>query len=249
MPARIPVEQIVAYVASSGCRLETNPTGIRSATQPLSLICSCGKPFKRSFSHFKLQPPQCKECGRSSSIRTRSNPIVKVRQWVEETQEIKLLSETYQNSHEPLQLQCRCGQSYEQTLSDLRSIRRNKRPHNCPKCSRLTNAQRHNYTLETVQDLIGATGCRLLSDSYDKATDKLSIQCRKCQLPYTSSWKDFQNNGTYVCNRCTSSPQTSIAEEQVRDFVLSLGFQVQESDRNPARETLGHPNSKRKNCN
>lgn len=222
------IDKYIDFINQTGCHVEHYPMDMTSTTK-LDIKCkSCGNIYSQSYKEFKQQKKfQCWLCSAKQNGLKRVNPVNKVEAFIE-SKNCKLMS-PYINSHSKIKIECSCGNIYEQSLSDFRSISRNGRPNVCPICAHSRAVKNQTYSYEQVKNFIDSTGCELMSTTYRHNTDKLDIKCRMCSSVFANSLKDFKNNGTYACANCTSR-STSTKEKQLAEFVKNLGVCVVEND-------------------
>lgn len=169
---------------------------------------------------------RCSKCTHDGIGLSRTNSLSIVKDLIH-SRNCTLLSTEYVDSHTKLDIKCKCGNTYQQSLSDFRSIYRNGRENCCPSCSRSKVRLAHLYTTEYVAKRISETGCKLLSGEYQSYDTKLTIECRRCKTPFINSWKDFYNNGTFACSACTEN-SISESELEIQSFLTenNIGFKA-----------------------
>jgi len=116
-------EQAEKYFEDNGCKLISEYTG---ANDDLSYICSCGNESKITLWNFR-KGNRCKLCGLKKLSDQLKYDIEHVRQIFIEGNCVPLFTE-YNNSKEPLDYICECGNQAKIALSDFQNGKR------CNKC-------------------------------------------------------------------------------------------------------------------
>lgn len=174
--------------------------------------CDCSEIISRKLRDvFYNKKYSCWSCVSKTRSQKRINSFEKIQSIIKEGGCVLLPTDDLK-SHSKLNILCKCGNTYKQTLSDFRSIARNKRTNQCPSCSRTVVISSHTYTLDIVKQKIKDTGCEYISGEYINYNSKLNIKCGRCNQPFINTWKDFYNNGTYACATCTNN---SISEGEI----------------------------------
>lgn len=119
-------DEVKKEIEKYGCKLLSKEYNRNSDN--LSIQCTCGKEFKRTFANFK-KSHYCSECNKEKKrIRFRKK-YDDVKNVIEKTG-CKLLSKEYKNSKSKLKIQCTCGKVFSRTYGDFII----NRPH-CPECN------------------------------------------------------------------------------------------------------------------
>lgn len=221
-------ESKIATITSKGGRY-ISATKLK-ADYSIQLECpDCGITFNRKWSSIRtVGSVICFKCARSSAAKKRCNSESDVKSVIESAGAVYVSG--YENAHSKLTLLCECGQEYSQSYSDFLSIQRAGRPARCPTCASRSVGQRQTLTLEQVTKRVFDTGCTLTGEYVDYTTPT-TINCRLCKNDWSISIKDFTNNGTYACPKCTCNDHQSVGEQQLRDWLVEEGLSVEQSNR------------------
>lgn len=145
--------------------------------------------------------------------------IGKVRMFVSEHSECKLISTEYINTKEKLSIECRCGCIFKTTFASFKD--KNKRQ--CHKCSGITI-----WNIENVREYINSkkgNGCTLLSDYYKNMYTPLSIGCG-CGNEYKTNFTSFKNSNTRQCPSCgrkNAVDSRRLSYKTVEDLINNSG--------------------------
>ena len=163
------VKDYIENTSDSGCKLlSENYLGM---TQELHIECKCGNDFYTPFEKFRFRNRQhCKEC--STVIKRNlwcfSYEEVKNFVEVESNSNCKLISTEYINSSIPLEIQCKCGNTFTTCFGYFKEDRS---PRTCSECltkyskgeesiGRYLTSKNITFQCEyTFNDLIGLKNC------------------------------------------------------------------------------------------
>lgn len=83
---------------------------------------------------------------------------------------------------------------------------------------------------EYVQKLIESRNLELVSE-YVNAVETVTLKCKKCLNTFSIMWNSFQQGGG-VCPTCFQKNRSSVAENEIYDLVISMGFKnIKKNDR------------------
>jgi hypothetical protein len=213
------INQLSELLSKSTCTLGENDLVGTTTQDKISLVCLCGNIFYKRYFDIKPTTLHCRYCSAKKRSASRINDVGKIKQFVE-LSDVELLTTTNVRSHDNMELRCKCGNVYKQTLSDFRSIRRRGRINQCPSCSRLTAVKSHTHTYEEVADFVNRTGCQLVTTEYQSYNDPMEIICRICSCVFVNTIKDFKNNGTFACSSCTCN-HVSFPETEIQKYLTN----------------------------
>ena len=126
----------------------------------------------------------------------------------------ELLSKTYRDNREKLEVRCPYGHQYGVSWSNFYS-----RKSRCPYC------YGRYLTYEQVRAYIQETGSELISDTYVNAHTHLNVKC-KCGNIYPITWNNYKNGKR--CPKCCHNRKIDI--NYVKDFALKEGYEVLSSE-------------------
>lgn len=124
----------------------------------------------------------------------------KVKEFVDKNSNCEVLTEDYKNIDSPMTFICECGNEFTTTFYRFKN--RNKRQ--CNLCGNKLIAKSQKLTYEEVKNFIENTsnsGCKLLSETYKNAHEKLKIQC-ECGNIYAVKYGHFKNSNQRQCPQC-----------------------------------------------
>lgn len=124
----------------------------------------------------------------------------------------KLLSKIYEGSKKKLDIQCKCGETFQISLEKFKY--QNKRQ--CNKCSGIVK-----WDIDSVRSYIEENSdCKLLSDEYINYDSKLKLLCL-CGDEFHVSFDKFKH-GQIVCNKCSKKKQNDKSRftyEEVKRYI------------------------------
>lgn len=144
--------------------------------------------------------------------------IEDVKRFVEDNSDCKLLTDEYKNFETKMVFRCSCGNLFETTFEKFKL--RNKRQ--CNKCGRKKNTQKLN--IEDVKRFIeieSNSGCKLISDIYVSAHQKLEIIC-KCGRLFSTSFNHFKSDVVRQCKICseeTRAMKRRLNYDEIKYFI------------------------------
>jgi len=175
----------------------------------LKLKCHCGNEFESSIQLLKMGCNyECPECTKERRVSHHRFDYDYVKKWIEENTSSKLLSTSYKNNSDKLELECECGNLYETSLMHIRDSEN----HMCRECSykRIGQLQSLNYE-EVKKEIESLTTSKLLSTSYKNYNGKLELEC-ECGQIYYSNFATLRKRQALKCHKCNNT--LSKAEEK-----------------------------------
>lgn len=172
---------------------------INNKTKILCRHNKCGYEWK-VYPNNILKGCGCLEC---SGVKKYTYLEVKAFVEKESSSGCKLLSKSYANNESLMLFKCSCGEVFQTTFSRFKNMNVRR----CNKCGIKLNAESRTFKYEDIKNYIeveSGSGCKLLSDTYTKSTDKLLIQC-KCGAKFNVSFDKFKSRGQQRCKKCASS--------------------------------------------
>lgn len=163
----------------------------KNAHQDIHMICSCGKPFQKTWNNMSKKvkqnkPIHCRECANRKISQDKSFSYEYVKQFVEEQGYI-LVSTEYINAHTKIHMICPNGHDYFTTFQPFQ---------NGSRCICETGYCNVKHTHEEMIDLFKTKGFEMLEE-YKGANIKIKLKCLKCGGENYLSWGNV--NGSNVC--------------------------------------------------
>lgn len=146
-----------------GCTLISNQ--YKGSQEKLEYICECGNPSIVTFNHFINSAVRCCECAKRRQREKMGHSYEFIREQFE-SEGCILISTEYINSGTLLDYVCSCGNASQITYDNFRS------GHRCKGCSGRTY-----WEYESVKKYFSDNGCKLLSNEYLNANEKLDYIC------------------------------------------------------------------------
>ena len=213
--ARLTLEQIKKQLEPYG--VEVLSENFSNAHEKLSLRCSCGNVFERTWSNLKRTIREgknvaCFECNKQYLGDYLRKTYEEVKEEIESNGYI-LLDDKYTNAHEKLHMLCPHGHKYNAEYGSFHSGVR------CP-CESKTHGIKHdeNHIINTLHDdynfkLIG---------TYVNAHTAMELKCERCGEINLLSWHQV-TTCKVRCMHCRDKV-TSYGELKVKDFLSEHGF-------------------------
>lgn len=109
--------------------------------------------------------------------------------------ECELISLTYENSHTPLLLKCKCGNEFKRTWNKLRNSQ-----YICMQCIHKNYAKNYSSKIEKVIEFIESKNCKYIDGVYENVYSKLKLQC-SCGEIFVKDFNHFRR-GQNRCPKC-----------------------------------------------
>lgn len=202
MPAKYTYKYIKEYIESRGYKL-VSTVYVNSKTS-LEMICPNGHTRFTNFIGFKGK--KCLEC---SSNKKYTYEFVK--NYVEK-RGFELISKTYDNSEQKLEMRCKNGHICFITFKKFKNENRG--------CSDCYGNKKFEY--KEVKEYIETYNYKLLSTEYSNSTEKLHMLCDKghhCHIPF----KFFKNHNRR-CMICCGSQK--LTYEYVKEYIENLKYKL-----------------------
>ena len=127
----------------------------------------------------------------------------------------KLISKTYINNREKIEVKCKCGNTFDVAFTKFKSS--NKRQ--CNDCSR---KNRLLYSIDDVKEYIKArSDCELLSGEYVNVTENLLLLC-KCGNTFEKSMETIRRTNKIQCRACSYkdvADKRGYSYEYIKNFI------------------------------
>ena len=124
--------------------------------------------------------------------------IDKIKKYVEENTESKLISDKYENQNKELEFICKCGNLFKRTWKVFL-----RGSHNCKKCSWEKINKNRKYTIEYVRRFVNENSTsELISKKYAHCKEKLEFKC-ECGEKFLTHFDNFKNGNKRKCNKCS----------------------------------------------
>lgn len=181
----------------------------------LKFKCLCGEEFDATFAKFKdRNKRQCNDCGRINQKDLAKLDYNYVKNFVNDNSNCILLSSEYINNSEKLSFICECGEDFKMSFAKFKDSNRRQ----CYSCGIKIRIDGSKSNYEDVKLFIESKNCKLISKEYNRAKDRLKIQCF-CGEVFSTSFDVFQRelSGKQRCNICTN--KISVYEKIVKDIL------------------------------
>lgn len=236
-PNKITFQKVIEEFSSFGIKVLDDGSNYTKVTSKLKLECpSCKKEF--FFSLFKIRYKQNKVCESCS----RKNP----RKLIKAEEAIKEIKSYGGDIIDPpndwtidiiLTFKCSdCYSTYKRTWKEQQNHNKKCRV-KCKSCGiNERNKANGKKGLLSLHQITESSGITLLSDDKYYLENKKSIfKCKQCNESFERAHKYLNResypNRTDLCSKCSGGRKTSIQEEEVGDFIKSLGEQIISNDR------------------
>ena len=206
-------EYINSDITGNGCsiitskedfELENNKSSKASCRIKIEIKCSCDETFITDFNNFKsYNKKQCNECGKLLMIDKKTLNYIDVKNYIniESNSGCKIVSKTYVNAIEKLEVECRCGIVYNVSFGKFKYANQTE----CPRCSHIRRIAERSSTFDEVKNYVEVesnSGCKLLSKDYFGVIPRLDIQC-KCGEVFYTSFATFVHSNKHQCDKCS----------------------------------------------
>ena len=206
-------EYINSDITGNGCsiitskedfELEKEKSSKASGRIKIEIQCSCGETFITDFNNFKsYNKKQCNKCGKLLMIDKKTLNYIDVKNYIniESNSGCKIVSKTYVNAIEKLEVECRCGIVYNVSFGKFKYANQTE----CPRCSHIRRIAERSSTFDEVKNYVEVesnSGCKLLSKDYFGVIPRLDIQCKCGEIFYTS-FAIFVHSNKHQCDKCS----------------------------------------------
>lgn len=215
MSKKLTLEEVKSFVESLG--LELLSEEYNNQLEKLLLKCSCGNTFYSTYKWLKRGDKiKCEKCSINKRAKLRSNSYDHVKNFieVESNSGCKLLTESYINTRQKLDVKCKCGKVFKVSFLHFKTM--NKRQ--CNECGiEMTiekTSRTHNEFVELVNDL-GEHDYSVLSE-YKNATTKVLLKHDVCGCCWEVKPYSFINLGSR-CPKCNESKGEKNIEQYLKE--------------------------------
>lgn len=185
----------------------------------MNFKCECGNEFTTTFYKFRSRNKrQCNGCGNKLISKSQKLSYQDVKKFIENDSNsgCKLLSTQYENAHEKLTIQCKCGNTYAVKYGHFK----NSNQRQCPQCGYEIVSKAKRIPFEKVKATIEKEGCKLLSE-YVNTKEPILVEC-SCGNTYKTTFGMFRDLGFNRCKTCRDSEVvTSMGEDKIRNWLTS----------------------------
>ena len=197
-------EQVLNFVNKTKCKLLSKE--YINAQEPMEFTCEvdgCNETFITTYNIFK----------NSGRRKCRKHSYEEIGKKYIEDLGSELLSDTYINNSEKIQIRClECNNSYPTTFANISS----RKKLICPDCSRKLFGESILTPYNDVKSTIEKEGCLLLSKEYKGTNELLDILCSCGKHNFITSYTGFKN-GKIKCDYCVGQIQWNY--ELISEFV------------------------------
>ena len=213
---RIGIKNIEELVKKFDCIVLSKEEDYKNDTTEINLKCKCGNEFKSNYKNLRRKKYiSCKNCDNENNcLRT---PYEQVKNYIEEYNCL-LISKTFKNFNEDLEIKCKCGINYK-TSFDCYKRSVYKCCINCSDKLRIKNVIKANkektFSYTEIKNFIEQQNCKLLSDNtnYINRDTILDIQC-KCGLLFKNNINKLRNYKYILCKECR--------KQEIKNTILDL---------------------------
>jgi len=174
----------------------------KSLQEHISIKCQNGHVYQTSFCIFRCgcRCPKCKGVARYT--------YEQIRQSIHDIG-YELISETYKNVYEKLDIRCDVGHIFQMCYHDIDN------KHKCPKCF-----GKFRHTIEYIKEYIsGIDGYKALLTKYINNSTKIPIECPKKHV-FEMSFNNFQRG--HRCPKCAKLLKRSKGEIEIFEYVKTI---------------------------
>jgi hypothetical protein len=131
----------------------------------------------------------------------------------------KLKSEKYINQRKKLEIQCKCGNSFNCSFDDFK----NAGVKRCKECSSQKGKSLKRWNYKEVKQFIeidSNSGCKLISD-YKMVKDNIIVKCA-CGNPFEVTFQNFYRRNKRKCNNCSimiRNDKLKLTYEYIKNFI------------------------------
>lgn len=213
--------EVCKYIKdNSNCELISKE--YKNIDEKIIIRCGCGKFFSTSFYKFKNRnKKQCNNCGaiKRKEKQTLSYETVKKYIELESGSGCKLLSQTYENAHKKLLIECKCGNEFETKLNHFKQSDQKQ----CKKCGIEIVTSQKRLSDKYIEKYIEKHNCKLAS-KYINSETKIKIKCG-CGSYYETlfiMFRDYDIRSCKICreeNKSISKGETKIEKWLIKNKV------------------------------
>lgn len=226
MVEKYTIEKVKSFIEeNSGSKLLS--TEYINTSSNLKLLCSCGDVFYVSNARFRRGKTMCNKCTKKISDKKIKPKHIrwnyeKAKEYIE-SKGCKLVSDEYVNVDSDLIVKCRdCGEEYSVTLY---AFNKNKK-HTCNKCSYQRTADGQKLSYKHVKSVVERDGCLLISKTYERIGDRLTIKC-KCGNVFENSLAEVKAKDIRQCPDCGNklkNAKRKISYEEMVEYIEDNSF-------------------------
>ena len=212
------------------------------ATTPISIRCSCGHIAKKRPTVIKraLQNSgvvNCRDCQYQKNSAKRKHKDQEVFDFLKKHTHT-VLSDTYQNVDSKMSFVCDCGDYFERSLYLAKESVKKHGRNICNKCAKKKTKPSNALSKQQIEEIFKAYDAKIISE-YSNSKDKIEY-IGSCGHKSERRWNDIQqsikNYGKILCTQCGKAEnrsiyKTSTGEDEVAEYIESLGFSVTRNKR------------------
>jgi len=162
--------------------------------------CSCGNKFETTFDSFKnKKQTTCSVCSSNSKEIYNKFSYEYVYNFIKENSKCELLSKSYNNSKDKLEIKCSCGKIFYKNFEYFK----NSKLKMCKDCLTKYKSETNKLSYEEVKQYIESFGNVLLSVAYENQYQDLLIKCKSCGEIYYQNFVKFKQSKNKLCKNCT----------------------------------------------
>ncbi len=202
------IQYIKDFIERQGFELLT--TNYKNNKSKLTLKCSSNHVIKLSFNDFQ-QGRRCKKCYYKQVGNRNRHTIDYVKNYIEKYN-YSLSSKEYKNVDTKLTLICPKNHEFTITFHDFQG------GHRCAKCFYKAMGERNKHSFKYVKTHIEKHGYKLLSNSYEGASNKLELKCPKNHI-FKIAFNNFKQGQR--CSKCggTARLEYGFVKQKIESFL------------------------------
>ena len=221
MAKKLTFEVVKKYIEDLNCILLSEK--YINSTTPLKIQCECGEVFERKFKIIQKSPIcKCKKCTQKHVTTACTYSYEDIKIMIEKDGHKLLTKENeYTDTKCKIKVQCPKGHINDIRTSDCLN------GHKCKKCGYETTSKKLMLKYEEVKKIVEDSGDVLLSEEFKGVSEKIEIQCGKCNHVFTPTFNNYRNGSG--CPKCA---KMSMAEKQrfdynfVKEYIESFGYKL-----------------------
>lgn len=205
MPKKLSIHQVKKFVKeNSECELLSSE--YVNSKSKLKFKCKCGNTYFVTFSMFKYQNMRnCRDCGIKRRNKNKAHSLEYIKDFIENISgsECKLLSTEYTNVSTPLEILCKCGNTFTTDFHHFST--QNKRQ--CTECGNYIRNNSTRLTNEYIKKYVeidSKSNCELIKCDYKNASSRIEVKC-PCGEHFKTTFNEFKWNNRIRCRKCSSS--------------------------------------------
>lgn len=210
MSKRYTFEDVNKFIDSIGYSLVEEFDYKNNMTR-FKVKCPEGHVYDTTFSYLK-SGSRCKRCACKKVASKKVATYDEVKSYVESFG-YKLLSDTYVNSTEKIDVMCNKGHKYKVAYGIFKS------GHRCKICGHESSSEKRKLDFQYIKEYIESFGYKLISNRYEKSDALLEMICDKGHVSKIS-WDNFKLGRRCVkCRNQNTSDRCKLSYGYVKSYI------------------------------